>query len=56
MRIGGYKPLDKWLKDRKGRVLSSDDVLHYMRVIIALRETQRLVGKIDSLIPTWPLV
>ena len=56
MRIGGYQPLDKWLKDRKGRVLSSDDVLHYVRVIIALRETQRLVGKIDSLTPTWPLV
>jgi predicted helicase len=26
--IGGYKPAEKWLKDRKGRVLSFDDIEH----------------------------
>lgn len=54
-RIGGYQPLDKWLKDRKGRKLDSNDVLHYMRMVIALRETQRIMGEIDALIPAWPL-
>jgi len=54
-RIGGYQPLDKWLKDRKGRKLDSNDVLHYMRMVIALRETQRIMGEIDELIPAWPL-
>jgi hypothetical protein len=54
-QIGGYQPLEKWLKDRKGRKLDMDDVLHYMRVIIALRETQRIMAEIDDLIPSWPL-
>jgi hypothetical protein len=55
MHIGGYQPLEKWLKDRKGRTLEFDDVRHYLRVVIALRETRRLMGEIDGLIPGWPL-
>jgi hypothetical protein len=55
MQIGGYQPLEKWLKDRKGRTLGYDDILHYMRVVVALRETRRLMGEIDGLIPGWPL-
>jgi hypothetical protein len=54
MQIGGYQPLHKWLKDRKGRTLSFDDALHYMRMVIALRETQRLMAEIENVIPTWP--
>jgi hypothetical protein len=26
--IGGYQPAQKWLKDRKGRELSYEDILH----------------------------
>ncbi len=48
MQIGGYQPLHKWLKDRKGRMLSCDDALHYMRMVIALRETRRLMADIDA--------
>ena len=55
MQIGGYQPLEKWLKDRKGRTLSTDDISHYMRMVIALRETRRLMGEIDAVIPAWPL-
>jgi len=55
MQIGGYQPLEKWLKDRKGRTLGYDDILHYLRVVVALRETRRLMGEIDGLIPGWPL-
>ena len=29
--IGGYRPAEKWLKDRKGRTLSEDDIDHYRR-------------------------
>jgi predicted helicase len=54
MQIGGYQPLHKWLKDRKGRTLSFDDALHYMRMVIALRETQRLMAEIENVIPSWP--
>ncbi len=55
MQIGGYQPLEKWLKDRKGRKLATEDVQHYLRVIIALRETRRIMAEIDSIIPAWPL-
>lgn len=46
--IGGYQPAQKWLKDRKGRVLSSDDILHYKAIIIALTETERLMAELSS--------
>ncbi len=55
MQIGGHQPLEKWLKDRRGRVLSFDDVQHHLRVAIALRETHRLMATINVLIPAWPL-
>ena len=45
--IGGYQPAQKWLKDRKGRVLTPDDVTHYQKIIVALSETGRLMGEID---------
>jgi hypothetical protein len=50
MEIGGYHPLSKWLKDRKGRTLSFDDMLHYMRMVIALRETRRIMGELDAVV------
>lgn len=56
MQIGGYQPLEKWLKDRKGRTLTTEDVQHYLRMIIALRETRRIMDAIDQLIPGWPLL
>ncbi len=45
--IGGYQPAQKWLKDRKGRVLSFDDIMHYQRIIVALSETARIMKEID---------
>jgi hypothetical protein len=55
--IGGYQVCEKWLKDRKGRTLSADDLVHYNRIVIALRETIRLMTKIDAVIEKhggWP--
>jgi hypothetical protein len=46
-----------WLKDRhkaKG-TLSFDDVLHYQKVVVALKETMQLMGEIDQLIPSFPI-
>jgi predicted helicase len=54
-QIGGYKVCEKWLKDRKGRELSYDDIQHWQRVVVALTETRRLMEEIDALIPEWPL-
>jgi len=47
--IGGYQPAQKWLKDRKGRTLTFEDILHYQKIIVALTETDRLMKEIDSL-------
>ena len=54
-QVGGYQVCQKWLKDRKGRKLGVDDLTHYQRVIVALKETMRLMGEIDDLIPSWPI-
>jgi predicted helicase len=54
-QVGGYQVLDKWLKDRKGRVLSYDDLEHYQKIVVALKETMRLMEEIDQAIPKWPI-
>jgi hypothetical protein len=45
--IGGYQPAQKWLKDRKGRELSFDDLQHYQRIIKILSETDRIMKTIE---------
>lgn len=45
--IGGYQPAQKWLKDRKGRTLTFDDISHYLKIITILVETDRLMNEID---------
>lgn len=45
--IGGYRPAQKWLKDRRGRALSWDDVTHYQRIVKVLAETDRIMRGID---------
>ncbi len=50
-QIGGYQVCDKWLKDRKGRVLSLDDIKHYCRVVTALGNTIEIQKEIDKLYP-----
>ena len=45
--IGGYQPAQKWLKDRRGRVLSWDDIGHYQKIVKILAETDRIMGEID---------
>ena len=55
--IGGYRPAEKWLKDRKGRTLSKDDIDHYRKIVAALAETRRLMAEIDEVIGKhggWP--
>jgi len=55
--VGGYQVCDKWLKDRKGRTLSKDDIAHYQKIVVALSETIRLMAEIDKVIEAhggWP--
>jgi len=62
--IGGYQVCHKWLYDRRetpsqlGRTLTSNDILHYQRLIVAIKETIRLTGEIEEAIERhggWPL-
>lgn len=46
--VGGYQVCEKWLKDRRGRVLSAEDVRHYCRTAAALRETIRIQAETDD--------
>jgi hypothetical protein len=48
--VGGYRVCEKWLKDRKGRKLSFDDLEHYQKIVSALAETVRIMGEIDTVI------
>lgn len=48
--IGGYQPSQKWLKDRKGRALSNEEIEHYQKMIVALVETDRIMKEIDKII------
>lgn len=55
--VGGYQVCEKWLKDRKGRTLTDDELIHYQRVVVALHETLRLMAAIDAIIDQhggWP--
>jgi hypothetical protein len=55
--VGGYQVCEKWLKDRKGRRLSDEDIAHYQKIVVALSETIRLMGEIDEVIEKhggWP--
>jgi hypothetical protein len=50
-QIGGYQVCDKWLKDRKGRVLSLDDIRHYCKVVTAIGKTIEIQKAIDEIFP-----
>jgi predicted helicase len=47
--IGGYQPAQKWLKDRKGRKLTNEEIEHYQKIIVALVETDRIMKEIDEI-------
>ena len=50
MYIAGYQPLQKWLKDRRGEILTSVDIDHYKQMVQALIGTKRIMKEIDEVI------
>jgi hypothetical protein len=55
--IGGFQPCEKWLKDRKGLILTDIDIRHYQEMIVAISETIHLQTEIDQVIDKhggWP--
>ena len=56
--VGGYQVCQKWLKDRKGRTLTFEDIQHYQRIVSALGETIGVMEQIDRVIEEhggWPI-
>ena len=56
-QVGGYQVCHKWLKDRKGRTLSDEDIAQYQKIVVALNETIRIMSEIDEVIEAhggWP--
>ena len=47
--IGGYQPAQKWLKDRRERMLDHHDIRHYLNIIASLSLTNELMQQIDNI-------
>ena len=55
--VGSYRVCEKWLKDRRGRNLTKDDISHYKKIVAVINETIRLMTEIDKVIDKhggWP--
>ena len=50
--FGGYQPAQRWLKDRKGKELTNEDIEHYQKIIVALVKTDKIQGEIDKVLKT----
>ncbi len=48
-RIGGYRVCEKWLKDRKGRTLSLNEIIHYCKIVTAIEQTIKIQKDIDMI-------
>ena len=46
--IGGYQVCDKWLKDRKDRTLTLEEIKTYCKIVTALAKTIELQDEIDQ--------
>jgi hypothetical protein len=56
--IGGYQVCSKWLKDRKGRLLTEEDLPYYQRLVAVVVGTIDLMREVDEVIEGyggWPL-
>jgi hypothetical protein len=49
-RIGKYQVCHKWLKDRENQSLSEQDIIHYQKILGALKATIPLISAIDEIL------
>ena len=47
-KVGSYQPAQTWLKARKGRILTNQDIQRYQHMVAALNETASIIKKIDE--------
>ena len=44
-QIGGYQVLFQWLKDRRTRLLTLEDIKHYCRIVASIKMTIEIKKK-----------
>jgi len=49
--IGSYQVLEKWLKDRRERVLPLDEINHYFKIVMAIKKTIEIQSEINKVYP-----
>ena len=47
--VGGYQPLQKYLKDRKGHLLTFEEIQHYQKIVAVLSETIDIMEQLAEL-------
>lgn len=47
LKVGGYQPAQKWLKDRRGQPLTWNDISHYQIILSVLQTTDRIQRDLD---------
>ncbi len=50
MIISGYQVADKWLKDRLNKKLTNEEIIHYQKMIVAIKRTIEIQEEIDNII------
>ena len=48
--IGAYQVCEKWLKDRRGKVLSHAEVRQYRAILVVIAETLAVIDAIDGVL------
>jgi predicted helicase len=49
MRIGGYRPAQKWLKDRQGTRLDYAAIEHYQKIVAAMEKTHETMEELRGM-------
>ena len=47
--VGGYQPCNRWLRERKGVKLHSDDLITYSKIVSAIEDTIQVMKEIDHI-------
>ncbi len=46
--IGTYKPIQRWIKNKKGKLLSPDDIQYYQQLIIGMVEAGEVMQQVKK--------
>ena len=53
--IGGYQVCEKWLKDRRGRTLTLDELERFVNLATAIEATLGIATQVDEAVGAWPM-